>query len=111
MDHLKSIIPELKERRLTYDISDRKKPPQPGEYLVSLSKKRDGEWKAGSVYQVVSVRKIEAKKPRLFTRWELKVYRTPDMLEHTIVNVHGWGVWVNGNVAHGIIWHKRSKKK
>lgn len=109
---LVSVIPELRVRNTSYDIYDYDEgnPPDVGDYMVTITGK-PGFYKPGTVYQVAAARMVMPKKPRVFDRWALTLIVTPDMLPLTVMNVHHGYAWVNGENAHPIFWHPRSKKK
>lgn len=99
---LVSIIPVMQERKIYYDTDPKSKPPEVGDYLVTIGKNR----KVNSVYQVFEARKMNSKVNE--HRYHLKVYKTPDMIPHATVSFR-FEVKVMGEPAHPCFWHKSKK--
>lgn len=108
---LKSLIPELKYKSLTYDMAIGEDPPKEGEYMVSIGRKTK---KVGTIYQIAAVRLITPKRPRHFNRWHLTTIVTNDMRDKVVITNPLFGpkaVYVGGRLSWAIEWYPRSKKK
>jgi hypothetical protein len=101
-EELRSILPEVRERKLTISWEGESLPPAPGEYMVSVGKKR----KVLKVWQVVSFRKINSPVPN---RWAFTVLVCPDLLKKAHVDFR-FRAFVDGLPATTLFPHIKKSK-
>lgn len=110
-DDMMSVVPELRVRKLTYDIGVDDTPPEVDDLLVSIGK----GLKPNSVYLVASCRFVTPRNPnRYVDRYALEVILCPELRDKAKVVLRRDGievsVTVNDKYAHPVFWNSRKKK-
>jgi hypothetical protein len=96
---------EIQTRKLFIDLRFGDTAPTPGSYLVTIGKKG-----VGSVYLLHSVTKVNTKTIHRL-RYNLRVQVQNELKPYTVHDESTGQVWVRGEVALGMQWYKRDKKK
>jgi len=108
-EHLKSLIHEYRERKITYDVPIGWTVPVPDSYVVAIKRKDN---KPGSVYQIVSCREVASKVvgPDQI-RYALSVISVPEMRAHVQYDPESNEAFVKHMWAYPLWWNSRDKKQ
>ena len=104
-EKLKDLLPEARERNITYTTEDGLFQPAAERYMVSVGHKNR---RPNSVYLITEARLIKHKNP-LIRRYKLKVLRCPDLLPVTHYAALSGRAWVGGEEAVPMWWNTQKR--